>query len=585
MSSGSKDWSRKRNRDRGDDGDRKPSHTGRYDDEKDDNDNTNDEDEESPQRAATSRSYYRAKNEDAVEEESPTREGGNEPLGSTAAASSRYSSYHPSLQPPHHMRGVPTASAMPVPGGFLPPYPMPPQMSGVELPGYPPPPRGYEGAGGPPPPSYPNIPPHPYGVPPGYPYMHPYPMYPGYYPPHPMYGHPHQQAPHYPYPPMSHDPNMIRYPPDSVGPDAYPSYGPMGPRPPPRRQRRGGDRKQSDGDSSRSGESEDEMGDGDDSDSVSGTVTARLKTYIKPRIPSTQEVLDRRARKNSQSRARAAKLRVRISEIEQKAEDIRTEEENNIWNQYEQRRQRKNNRSRERALEKKEEIERIVIKSDKKRSKIEKQFMDTALSAKKRKNEGDRLRRQRLKELGLSTKGTGVKPGISARGPLPVQYQHLQPKQRQPPPPQHQQAAFGRMIHQSGRHTMGDIAMSPLPHHHPLLMQSPPFGSPGAIPGLAFPSPSGGTPGRSIPYMPPQHDYIDPSPTQGRAGPQVVEQTRHPDGSMSFSIDGRASSVGGDVPSRGTSTRTAETQEDNRGGDRTADANEDGFGEGDDPKD
>ena len=56
----------------------------------------------------------------------------------------------------------------------------------------------------------------------------------------------------------------------------------------------------------------DEDGDGD------GQVTARLKTYIKPRIPTTQDVLDRRARKNAQSRARAAKLRLRVIEIEKK---------------------------------------------------------------------------------------------------------------------------------------------------------------------------------------------------------------------------------------------------------------------------
>lgn len=51
-----------------------------------------------------------------------------------------------------------------------------------------------------------------------------------------------------------------------------------------------------------------------------GQVTARLKTYIKPRIPTTQDVLDRRARKNAQSRARAAKLRLRVIEIEKKGE-------------------------------------------------------------------------------------------------------------------------------------------------------------------------------------------------------------------------------------------------------------------------
>jgi hypothetical protein len=62
---------------------------------------------------------------------------------------------------------------------------------------------------------------------------------------------------------------------------------------------------------------DDAMGDDDGGDG-DGQVTARLKTYIKPRIPTTQDVLDRRARKNAQSRARAAKLRLRVIEIEKK---------------------------------------------------------------------------------------------------------------------------------------------------------------------------------------------------------------------------------------------------------------------------
>lgn len=266
-------------------------------------------------------------------------------------------------------------------------------------------------------------------------------------------------------------------------------------------------------------------------DIVPGAVTARLKTYIKPRIPSTQEVLDRRSRKNAQSRARAAKLRDRISEIEIKPESERTEEERTIFAQYESRRQRKNDRSRERALEKKEEIDRILAKPEKKRTKIEKQFLETALSAKKRKNEGDRLRRQRLKELGLSSKGTGIKPGISARGPLPPQYQ----------------GGGG------GRH-FSDIPMSPLPtmpHHH----HSPGgFGSPGMMPFPGSPHgrrpppgpPTGeGTPGRQpedgqMPYMPESGEQGEgaPAPVSGDGDNSRVEQRQNPDGSMSISIGG-----------------------------------------------
>lgn len=306
--------------------------------------------------------------------------------------------------------------------------------------------------------------------------------------------------------------------------------------------------------SSRTDDEEDEEQQEDDgtNDGSSEQVTARLKTYIKPRIPSTQEVLDRRARKNAQSRARAAKLRQRIAEIDLKPEDDRTEEEMHLWSQYEQRRQRKNDRSRERALEKKEEIDRILAKPDKKRSKIERQFLETALSAKKRKNEGDRLRRQRLKELGLSTKGSGMKPGISARGPLPPHYQHLSAAQLQQhgygygPPPMGQQ-----------HHPMGDIPMSPLPtmphhhHHHHHPMQSPGFGSPGM---MNFPSPGpmrggphggGGTPGRhphnsNMPYMPPPQAYdpISPVDRSGNSNNNRVEQRRNPDGSVSIQIGG-----------------------------------------------
>lgn len=281
------------------------------------------------------------------------------------------------------------------------------------------------------------------------------------------------------------------------------------------------------------GDDDDDDDDGDDSSQeiVPGAVTARLKTYIKPRIPSTQEVLDRRSRKNAQSRARAAKLRHRISDIETKPEDDRTEEEKHLWAQYESRRQRKNDRSRERALEKKEEIDRILAKPDKKRTKIERQFLETALSAKKRKNEGDRLRRQRLKELGFTTKGSGVKPGISARGPLPPQYQHLLV-----PPPGYMQ--------------MGDIPMSPLPtmppQHHHFPMQSPGFGSPGMQMGMGFPSPGRRhlTPGRGpegMPYFPAAQMYEQPSPGPRGQPPMNsrVEQRRNPDGSMSIQIGGQ----------------------------------------------
>jgi hypothetical protein len=152
-------------------------------------------------------------------------------------------------------------------------------------------------------------------------------------------------------------------------------------------------------------------------DSESGR---NLKVWIKPSYtPVNQEVLDRRGRKNAQSRARAARLKLRIVDIENKAPEDRNEEEQRIWGQYENRRDKKNNRSRERALEKKEEIDRILSRPEGQRSKIEKQFLENALGAKKRKNEGDRLRRLRMKAMGIPAKG-GRRPGVTARGgPMP----------------------------------------------------------------------------------------------------------------------------------------------------------------------
>lgn len=289
-----------------------------------------------------------------------------------------------------------------------------------------------------------------------------------------------------------------------------------------------------------------EHGDGQEGDIVPGAVTAgRLKTYIKPRIPTTQDVLDRRARKNAQSRARAAKLRDRIAHVEIKPNEVRSEEEETVFQQFENRRKRKNDRSRERAMEKKEEIDRILAKPEDKRTKIEKQFLDNALNSKKRKNEGDRLRRQRLKEMGLAAKGAAMKAAAMARAARHGYGAY-------PPPPY----GYGP-------------PMSPMPMGYPQHphMQSPGgFGSPDGM----YPSPQRtaggplGTPqgggsggGAGIPYMPPTQAYeqqASPSagyPPQGDSGPQPhagpgrVEQRRHADGSMSISIGGGSAAGSG----------------------------------------
>ena len=288
----------------------------------------------------------------------------------------------------------------------------------------------------------------------------------------------------------------------------------------------------------------------------------RIKTYIKSRLPTAKDVVDRRSRKNAQSRARAAKLRQRIAEIESKPEHDRTEEEIQMWSLYESRRHRKNNRSRERALEKKEEVERILAKPERRRSKIEKQFLDTAVNAKKRKNEGDRLRRQRMKNLGLPSKGNGYKPGISARGPLP---DHVKKMHMHLPP--HPYYAYGPPPH--GMYMPGEIPLSPLPHlpYHPPPHHSPDGGndpsggpppfSPGMPPPHMYGSPPriGMTPGRgeghlphSMPYLPHPHVMYDPHhphhhhhplPSPGR-----VEQRRTRDGTTIISIGGRSGQIG-----------------------------------------
>jgi hypothetical protein len=216
-----------------------------------------------------------------------------------------------------------------------------------------------------------------------------------------------------------------------------------------------------DGNGSTDGDKDDE-GMGMDPGDENG-VTSRLKIYIKPNAPASQEVLDRRARKNAQSRSRAARQRERVAQIELKPESERTPEEQQLFELHQNRRKKKNDRSRDRAQEKKEEIDRILAKPEKKRTRIEIQFLEAALSSKKRKNEGDRLRRSRLKMMGVSSK-SGGKPGVSARGPLPA-----------PPPPQH-------------------YGMPPPGYYHPPPMHHPHHGPPPMHGDVAPHSPGGSGP-------------------------------------------------------------------------------------------
>jgi hypothetical protein len=115
-------------------------------------------------------------------------------------------------------------------------------------------------------------------------------------------------------------------------------------------------------------------------------------------IPST--VLQKRARKNAQSRQRAAKLKERISVIQAKQPSARTPEEASILAKFEDRRLKKNGRSRERAIHRKEEFERIFSKPEDFWTEEEKAFMVETMVAKYKKNQGDRMRRKKMKSDG-----------------------------------------------------------------------------------------------------------------------------------------------------------------------------------------
>jgi hypothetical protein len=207
-----------------------------------------------------------------------------------------------------------------------------------------------------------------------------------------------------------------------------------------------------------------EMNDEDSRAEDIGAAASRIKIYVKPSGQASEEVLARRSRKNSQSRSRANKHRDQVATIDTKNAMLRSPEEQAIWETHQLRRKRKNDRSRERAVEKKHEIDKIMVKPESKRTRIEKQFLDSTLGAKRRKNEGDRLRRHRLKELGLSPKGSMGKPGIPARGPLPPKYQDIS-RSKQGEPPHHHVGGYAMPPpHGYGAHPM----MQPPPHqpHH-----------------------------------------------------------------------------------------------------------------------
>lgn len=158
------------------------------------------------------------------------------------------------------------------------------------------------------------------------------------------------------------------------------------------------------------------------------------------KIRTPQDVIHRKMRKNSQSRARAALLRKKVEDIKAKPSEAKTQEEEELYQTVEQRRARKNNRSKERALEKKAEADRIMAKPESERTKEEAEFLNTVLEVKRRKNEGDRLRRERLKSMGLKAKPPGVTVSGRKAGMMPPLPPGAQPLERAtpvyPPPPQ-----------------------------------------------------------------------------------------------------------------------------------------------------
>ncbi len=151
------------------------------------------------------------------------------------------------------------------------------------------------------------------------------------------------------------------------------------------------------------------------------TITNSNNGEIQPSI--SPALANKRARKNAQSRARAAELRQLITEIEKKPLEERTAEEMDLITKNEARRDRKNSRSRERSLNSKREIMRILSIPDEEKTQEQRAFLERYSKQKIRKNEGDRLRRHRIKQpkvidgTGVMGRGGPIKSGQQQVGP------------------------------------------------------------------------------------------------------------------------------------------------------------------------
>lgn len=137
----------------------------------------------------------------------------------------------------------------------------------------------------------------------------------------------------------------------------------------------------------------------------------KLSKYSTEKQQREQSVTrsDRKEKKNAQSRARAAKLREKISEVNGKPDELITDEEMKLLQIFEGRRQKKNDRSKERAIEKKIEIERILAIAESKRTPEDANALDVFMKSKQKKNEGDRIRREQIKSSIVRKKSLGVR--------------------------------------------------------------------------------------------------------------------------------------------------------------------------------
>jgi hypothetical protein len=134
---------------------------------------------------------------------------------------------------------------------------------------------------------------------------------------------------------------------------------------------------------------------------------------------------DMRKHKNLLSRQRTQASKERLASIADKPEWERTPEEVELLQNDALRRKHKNSMSKERAHKRRKMMAGISQKATHEQTQEEAMWLEEQTRKRQHKAEGDRLRRKRIKELGLDLKRYGGKPGITARGPLPAQYQEL----------------------------------------------------------------------------------------------------------------------------------------------------------------